>query len=146
MTDARKIWEAWGQASALYTAWAAENNVNSYRLFVLYALDGQEQATQKKVAEQTGLSKQTVNTVIRSLKAEGYVALLPGTEDRREKIVGLTTAGRAYSARILAPLYALEGAVVSLIGAERMERMKNDIRLFTTVFEKEMENRSDAHE
>ena len=138
MTDAKKLWEAWGQAGALYAEWAARRNVNSYRLFVLYAIDGHDGITQKQIADVAGLSKQTVNTVVRALKAEGMLVLSAGNADRREKTVRLTEAGQMYAAELLAPLYALEGRVVSRIGEERVREMMNTIELFTTVFEKEL--------
>lgn len=138
MTDAKKLWEAWGQAGGLYAEWAAKRNVNSYRLFVLYAIDGHDGITQKQIADVAGLSKQTVNTVVRALKAEGILVLSAGNADRREKTVRLTEAGQAYAAELLAPLYALEGRVVSRIGEERVREMMNTIELFTTVFEKEL--------
>lgn len=140
MTDAKKIWEAWGQASTLYNAWAAERSINPYQLFVLYAIDGHDAITQRMIADYTGLSKQTVNTVVRTLKADGYIELASASADRREKLVRFTPAGAEYSARLLAPLYALEKDVVDMIGADRIGDMLSSIRLFTTVFEKEMES------
>ena len=95
-TDEQKLWEVWGQANGLYSSWAASKNINYYLLFVLYALDGQEAVTQKKICICTGLTKQTVNSVVRSLKEDGYIELAPGLEDRREKQIILTEKGIAY--------------------------------------------------
>lgn len=146
-TDAKKVWEAWGQANALYTTWASERNINSYQLFVLYAINGNDTITQKMIAEYTGLSKQTVNTVIRALKKDGYLELTAGNADRREKLVRLTPKGAAYSSEILTPLYELENSVFDMIGVDRMKEMMNAIKLFTTVFGKEMENQvNERHE
>ena len=92
------------------------------------------------IAEFTGLSKQTVNTVIRSLKKDGYLELASGNLDRREKFIRLTAKGAAYSAKMLSPLYELENIVSDIIGPKRIHEMLNAIKLFTTVFEKEMEN------
>lgn len=63
----RKFWEVWGRSDALYNRWAAAHGVNNYRLFVLYVLDNHPGATQKAIADHAGLSKQTVNTVVRAL-------------------------------------------------------------------------------
>ena len=89
----------------------------------------------------TGLTKQTVNSVIRTLKGEGHVVLSPGREDRREKQVALTEQGAAYARDLLAPLHELERTVFTRMGSGRVEQMVNDITLFSTVFEKEMEKR-----
>ncbi len=139
--DDKKLWGAWGQANALYSAWAAAKGVNYYLLFVLYALDGEGKMTQKKICDQTGLTKQTVNSVVRLLRMKELVALSSGTGDRREKVVALTGEGAAYAKELLAPLYDLERAVLSLMGEERVRELVEAISLYNTVFEKEMEKK-----
>ena len=141
MSDEKKFWEAWGQANALYTFWAVSNNINYYMLFVLYALNGEKVMTQKKICDCTGLTKQTVNGVIRSLKREGYIVLSAGYKDRREKQVALTKKGIAYSEELLAPLFELECNVFDIMGSSRVKQMIEDITLFNTIFEKEMEKK-----
>lgn len=95
----RKFWEVWGRSDALYNRWAAAHGVNNYRLFVLYVLDNHPGATQKAIADHAGLPKQTVNTVVRALRDEGYVTLSPASGDRREKNASLTPADRPTPAR-----------------------------------------------
>ena len=97
--------------------------------------------TQKMICDCTGLTKQTVNSVIRTLKGEGYVVLSPGQGDKREKQVALTEKGAAYSREVLEPLHELERTVLARMGNGRVQQMINDITLFNTVFEKEMEKR-----
>lgn len=138
LTDEEKLWQVWGQAGSLYDFWAASKNINYYLLFVLYALDGQKTMTQKKICNSTGLTKQTVNNVIRSLKKEGYVTLSPGSGDKREKQVSLTEKGASYSRELLTPLQELEHRVMQIMGSERVQQMIDSITLYNTVFEKEM--------
>ena len=138
-TDEQKLWEVWGQANGLYSSWAASKNINYYLLFVLYALEGQEAMTQKKICTYTGLAKQTVNSVIRSLKEKGYIELVPGLADGREKQVVLTEKGIAYSSGILTPLRELEHRVYQIMGSGQVQQMVDQITLFNTVLEKEME-------
>ena len=132
------FWKVWSQTNALYTEWCAERNYNPYRLLVLYAVNSHEPITQKQIADRTGLSKQTVATVMRGLKEEDYVTLSAGTEDRREKYVRLTEKGSACATEMLAPLYALESRVFNAMGGERIRQMMDAVSLFNTVFEKEM--------
>ena len=140
--DGGNIWEAWGRTNALYTAWCAAAGQNQYRLLVLYAIDAHEPLTQKGIADSTGLSKQTVSTVMHALKAEGLVSLLPGDTDRREKNVCLTPKGKEYAASTLAPLHALERRVFDGVGSARMKQLTDGIILFNLVFEKEMETQT----
>ena len=135
----RKFWEVWGRSDALYNRWAAAHGVNNYRLFVLYVLDNHPGATQKAIADHAGLPKQTVNTVVRALRDEGYVTLSPASGDRREKNTSLTPAGQTYARALLEPLYALEDAVFARMGDTRVQEMMDAIALFNMLFEKETE-------
>ncbi len=137
--DEQKLWTVWGKSDGLYNSWAASRNINYYLLLVLYALEGQKAMTQKKICICTGLTKQTVNSVIRSLKKDGYIELVPGTEDRREKQIALTGKGIAYSRELLTPLLELEHRVFQIMGNDKVQQMVDNIALFNTVFEKEME-------
>ena len=132
-TDVQKFWGVWGQANGLYSSWAASGNLNYYLLFVLYALEGQKAMTQKKICISTGLTKQTVNSVIRSLKEDGYVELTPGIEECREKQVTLTDKGIACSNELTAPLRELEQRVFQIMGSDRVQQMTDNISLFNTL-------------
>ena len=145
-TKNRRLWEVWGQTNALYMQWCSHRDMNSYRQLVLYALDSRESTTQKRIADYTGLSKQTVATVMRSLKAEGFVTLSSGNGDRREKIVHLTDEGAQYVEKVLHDLYALESRVFAIMGEERIQQMLDAVSLFNTVFEKEMEEMQDEQQ
>ena len=138
-SNSNEMWAAWGRTNALYTVWCSAAGLNPYRLFVLYAINAHESVTQKGIADYTGLSKQTVSTVMRGLKAEGYVTLDAGESDRREKNVRLTPRGKAYAEELLAPLYRLEQRVFDLMGADRMKQLSDSIDLFNIIFEREME-------
>lgn len=144
--DRNKFWEVWGQSDALYEEWANSYNCNSTQLFVFYALDQRDSVTQKRITDYTGLPKQTVNNVVRTLKSEGYVTLSAECADRREKCIVLTEKGRAYSKEILAPLHDLEERIFGIMGAERVRQMIDAIMLFNTIFEKEMKRKKKKNE
>jgi len=140
-TDEQKLWGVWGQANGLYSSWAASQNINYYLSLVLYALDGQKAMTQKKICICTGLAKQTVNSVIRSLKEDKYIELVPGSEDRREKQVILTEKGISYCSKLITPLREMEHRALQIMGNDRVQQMVDNITLFNTLLEKEMEKK-----
>lgn len=76
--------------------------------------------------------------MIRSLKEDGYIELIPGTEDRREKQIQLTEKGVAYSDELIAPLRRLEHRALQIMGNDRAQQMIDNITLFNTLLEKEM--------
>lgn len=145
LNNSNDMWEVWGRTNALYTKWCSNTEQNPYQLFVLYALNAHEPVTQKRIADYTGLSKQTVSTVMRTLKEEGYVTLGAGESDRREKNVLLTEKGKHYAEEVLSSLYSLEQRVFEIIGEERMKQLSDDISLFNIVFEKEMEKQANEY-
>lgn len=142
--EIRKLWEVWGQTNALYTQWCAGTECELLSSASLYALEAHAPTTQKKIADDTGLSKQTVATVMRALKTEGLVDLSAGSGDRREKTVRLTEAGTEYAKNALGSLHALEDRVFEILGEDRIRQMLDAVSLFNTVFQKEMEAAHDA--
>ena len=67
------------------------------QMMVLYALETMGELTQKQVAENFGMQKQTVHTVVSALGKKGFLRLAPCTSDKREKRIILTESGREYS-------------------------------------------------
>ena len=138
MLNCKEFWETWGQTNALYNAWTVTHKINYYVLFVLYTLDSHSSMTQKKICEYTGITKQTVNSVIRNLKKDGYVILSSCLEDKRERKVILTKKGSIYAKKILTPLYEFESNIFSIMGNDRVKQMIGSITLFNTIFEKNL--------
>ncbi len=130
---------SWNRGTALYVKWATGHGISYPTFRVLYALSKGRSMTQKEIVEYFGMTKQTVNTVIRQLNQDGYVSLKPGSRDHREKEVSLTDAGKKYADDLLAPLLAMEERVCANIHQERLAQMNETIELFNLLFEREME-------
>lgn len=81
---------------ALYDEYAKNNGILMKTFLVLnvlfYAGDGM---TQKEICARTFHSKQTVSLIVKNLRSEGYVTLCENADDKRNKTVRLTEAGRA---------------------------------------------------
>ena len=137
---ANEMCSVWCQADALYSRWAAQNDINYFVLLVLWALhSNSEGMTQKKISQYYGWPKQTTNSVIRTLKQDELVVLMPETGDKREKKVILTEKGQTRAKELLTPLFQLENRVFGNMQEERLQEMMNTIKLFITLFEKELE-------
>lgn len=131
-------WNAvWMQENALYVKIANKLGVGYPELMVLYALATEENLTQKKIVENFGMQKQTVNTVIRQLRKKEYVALLPSQNDKREKILTLTKSGGEYCSSIVSPLLQAENKVYRIVGKEKMDQAKETMELINLLLEKE---------
>ena len=133
----KRFWEAFGRADALYGQYAAAHGLNVYQLNVLYCLYGAEGQTQSEIASRTGLSRQTVSTVIRALLQKRFVTLSPAPGDRREKLVCFTMDGRDWAGDTLAPLHAIEDAVYRALGAAQAASLQELLDRFETLFSRE---------
>ena len=80
-------------------------------LVLLYALDDGKPHSQKQICEDWLVPKTTINTNVKELVRAGYVMLYPGA-GTREKIIGLTDAGKAYTEQIMRRVYEAEQAAM----------------------------------
>ncbi len=105
------------RANALYGEWAKQHGVTYNMLMVLCALAGPGDHTQKQIAEERMLPKQTVNTLVKELERQGCLCYLAG-RDQKEKRVAFTEAGRAMAGELLEEMYRLEDRVMARMGPE----------------------------
>lgn len=79
-------------------------------------------ATQVQIAEDMTMSRQTVNSAVKSLERRGYVRLVPTDDGRHAKLVRLTELGRVFCDDNVNPaMEAEERAFASLLRDERDE-------------------------
>lgn len=129
---------AWAKSTALYTKAASVLCVGYPEMMVLYALESMGELTQKQIAENFGMQKQTVHTVVSALQKKGYLLLEASEGDKREKRIVLTESGQVYAHRMIAPLRKAEEKVYRTIGNERLQAMCEILDLFNLLFEREL--------
>lgn len=134
----QKLISAWTKTNAIYAKAAAALGVSYPELIVLYALETMGELRQKQIAENFGLQKQTVNTVIKALSQRELVQLVPSKADKREKIITLTESGKKYAQSIVTPLRKAEDKVYKNIGAEKLRAMYEVEELINLLLEKEV--------
>ena len=117
---------------ALYDEYAKRNGMMMKTLLVVnvlfYAEDGM---TQKEICRQTFQSKQTVNLIIKNLLAETYVTVTEVPENKRNKIVQLTDAGRAYCEKVVRHITWAEDTAMSMFTPEEQKLLIDLSRTFT---------------
>ena len=129
---------AWAKSTALYAKAASVLDIGYPEMMVLYALETMGKLTQKQIAENFGMQKQTVHTVVSALQKKGYLLLDASAGDKREKLISLTESGRQYAHRKIAPLRNAEDKVYRTIGSERLQAMCETLDLFNLLFEREL--------
>lgn len=121
----------------LYAALARRQGLSYHTAMTLYALDQDQGCTQKQIAENWMIPKQTVNTVVKELERSGYVELRAG-RDQKEKLVFFTPAGKVFAAEGLRELYETEERAVKAMGEARFREMVAANRAFTEAFSAEV--------
>ena len=87
--------------------------------------------TQKEICQRTFQSKQTVNLIIKNLLAENYVTVTETPENKRNKIVQMTDAGRAYCEKVVRHITWAEDTAMSLFTPEEQTQLIDLSRTFT---------------
>ena len=87
---------------ALYDEYAKRHGMLMKTLLVVNALFyNKDGMTQTEICKRTFQSKQTVNLIIKNLLSGSYVTVAEVPENKRNKIVQMTAAGRAYCEKVV---------------------------------------------
>lgn len=117
---------------ALYSEYAKSQGMLINTLLVVNVLFyAKEGLTQRRICERTFQSKQTVNLIIRNLLNAAYVTVEARKENRREKLVQMTDAGRAYCEGAVRHITWAEDTAMSLFSPEEQEQLIDLSRRFT---------------
>ena len=117
---------------ALYDEYAKRHGMMMKTLLVVnvlfYAKDGM---TQKEICQRTFQSKQAVNLIIKNLLAENYVTVTEVPENKRNKLVRMTDAGRAYCEKVVRHITRAEDTAMSMFTPEQQQQLIDLSRTFT---------------
>lgn len=117
---------------ALYDEYAKRHGMLMKTLLVVntlfYAKGGM---TQTEICKRTFQSKQTVNLIIKNLLAENYVTVDEVPENKRNKIVQMTEAGRLYCEKVVRHITWAEDTAMSMFTPEEQKRLIDLSRTFT---------------
>ena len=109
------------QQYALYDEYAKRHGMLMKTLLVLNALFyAKEGMTQAEICKRTFQSKQTVNSIITEIP-----------EDRRNKMVEMTEAGRTYCEKVVRHITWAEDTAMSMFTPEEQKQLVDLSRTFT---------------
>ena len=91
--------------------------------------DGQRPS---RMAEQMGITKQSLNDLLRHLENTGYLNLVPDPDDSRARLVRLTPRGRALHAALWTQAHRAEARLRDAIGKAAFEEFKKTLRAIST--------------
>ena len=120
------------QQYALYDEYAKRHGMLMKTLLVLNALFyAKEGMTQAEICKRTFQTKQTVKSIIRKLWTEQNVTITEIPEDRRNKMVEMTEAGRTYCEKVVRHITWAEDTAMSMFAPEEQKQLVDLSRTFT---------------
>lgn len=87
--------------------------------------------TQKMLCEILALPKQTVNASITYFYKKGYIKLIENPENRREKTIHFTDAGKKYSENIISKFAEAQFNIIKMDGYKDMKITLKNMEDFT---------------
>lgn len=122
---------------AAYELHARKHNLTSKELFVLdiiwFAEDG---CLQSEICERLTATKQTVSAIIKKFWKLGYISLTEAENDRRNKIVRFTDAGKEYVKHIIPPAANAEIDAMTELAEEDIAELVRITTIFSNYMKK----------
>lgn len=137
----KMLWEyntIFKENDEVYRCAAKTLGISDCSLWILYTLRTEQKAiTQKEICEAFYYPKQTVNSALKKLENEGYIALTE-MKDRRSKKITLTESGKKLAARTADKLIEAELAAMSELTDEEQKSFIELFRKYTGLLKKNM--------
>lgn len=121
------------QMVASYGGFAKRHGIGDNELAVLYALYTKGRCTQKQIATQYLIAKQTVHTVCKRYEEQGFIQSGTGGGDKREKVLALTAKGEDFARPIVEALLLQEEKAGEAFGAARLDALLHELSALQAV-------------
>lgn len=125
----------------IYDEHAASSAVSPSCFWILYGVwmyDGVQPCTQRQLCREWSMSPQTINSSLQKMQKEGLVRLESSPNDKREKLVFLTDAGRDRARELIDPLMAAEDRAIFSIPKEDVQTTLRVLDDFRRALKKEL--------
>ena len=126
------------QISRIYEDYARSVGLSYTSLYALHMIALTENCTQKFIAEQLRLPKQTLNSVIAAFRREGFVELREKPDDKRHKTLHLTPKGNDFASKILPQIEAAEQRSMARFSPEDRKVFLSLLQRYVTFFASEL--------
>ena len=136
-TDNEFFCELTKQINSIYEDYARTAGLSYTSLHMLHMIYLTENCTQKMIADQTFLPKQTVHSVVQSFLRQGLVDLYELPEDRRIKTLHLTQKGEAFAKGILPKITQAELNSLKQFDDSEREQLLKLMQKYVAVLTKE---------
>lgn len=150
----RRWYDDWFTINRIYVQWAQQKGLTDTTLFLLWAIDEyamrrNEECTLRFLCDKLSLPKQTVASALDGLESKKLLERLPGSKDKRNRLIRFTAEGKIYADQILREMQAAERAAFNEFDRYRLESVTNGYHRMTALLEKHLstsEKGEESHE
>ena len=122
----------------LYRCAAKRCGISECAFWILYTLRAEDrQFTQTEICEFLQEPKQTVNSALKKLEAEGYLALVSGADQRSKRVV-LTERGERFAAAQVDRVPEAEAGALGAMTPQARAALLEGLRQFRVLFEAQL--------
>ena len=133
LRERQRYYALWKESNIIYEKWAKLHGMSANSLLIFQSLyDGT--CTQKEISQKWCIPKQTINTILKDLEAQGYLKLIAMKQDKRNKQIELTSEGKMFVNMIITQIQEKELHIIQQMGLGRMKSMNDDLELFIRLF------------
>ena len=126
------------QINSIYEDYARSVGLSYTSLYTLHMIALTENCTQKFIAEQMFLPKQTLNSVVSAFHKQGLVELREMAEDKRHKTLHLTEKGKGFATQIFPQIEAAEQNSIARFNEEDRAQFLKYMQKYVASFAAEM--------
>lgn len=128
------------ECDMLYHSVAVKAGVSDCVFWILYTLtEAQDQYTQSEICDYVSMSRQTVNSALKKMKAEGYLHLVRAS-GKTGKYIQLTEKGKLLSEQIIVPVMLAEDAACNHFKANEKDAFLKTFHSLIRHLKAEMES------
>jgi DNA-binding MarR family transcriptional regulator len=99
----------------------------------LWRYPGLEGQRPTQLADQAGITKQSVNELLGHLERHGYLARVPDSADGRARVIRLTSKGRRLGETIYAEAGAAQLRIAEILGPRRFAQLHSSLEQLTEI-------------
>ena len=99
----------------------------------LWRYPGLEGMRPSQLADEAGITKQSVNDLLGHLERYGYLRRMPDPDDGRARVIRLTAKGRRLQQTIYAEAGAAQLRIAEILGPRRFAQLHDSLELLTEV-------------
>ncbi|HMC40685.1 MAG TPA: MarR family transcriptional regulator [Acidimicrobiales bacterium] len=97
----------------------------------LWRYPGLDGMRPSQLADQAGITKQSVNDLLGHLEQHGYLARVPDSADGRARVIRLTAKGHRLQKTIYAEAGAAQQRIAEILGPRRFAQLHRSLELLT---------------